>query len=177
MRNYDWPKRLRQIFERAAESYEGGNHKPETLFRAEEAQFLQSIGCSTQELFDFVEDFCRGGEPEFETVLLITAVRRDYLLAVQSGQPSGKTQPMDCFPPKDAELAGIRWLPRLIAKARAKLRGELPPELMYGCGGDRPFLRGVNVEPSDFLRVVWAAGEDTQRIVDYVLKSRGGMPQ
>ena len=72
-------------------------------------------------------------------------------------------------------MDGIAWLPRLIVKARAKLRGEMPPELMYGCGGDRPFLRGVNIHLADFLRVVWAAGEDDRRVVEHVKRTmRGG---
>jgi hypothetical protein len=56
----------------------------------------------------------------------------------------------------------------LIVKARAKLRGEMPTELMYGCGGDRAFLRKTGIHPADFLRVTWAAGEDDRKIVAYV---------
>jgi hypothetical protein len=75
---------------------------------------------------------------------------------------------MDSLPAKTAEVDGIPWLPRLIEKARAKLRGEMPPELMYGCGGDRPFLRRMNVELAEFLRLVWDAKNDERRILDYV---------
>ncbi|MFN7139254.1 MAG: hypothetical protein ACK4UN_07945, partial [Limisphaerales bacterium] len=57
-------------------------------------------------------------------------------------------------------------------KAKAKLRGEMPPELMFGCGGDRPFLKSVNIELSEFLRLVWSAEDDTQKIVNYVIKAR-----
>ena len=173
MQNYTWPITLREIFNRAVQSYRSGNHKPATLFGEDDKAFLSAIGCTTQELFDFVEDFARYGEPEFETVLLITAARRDYFLVIQKGKPSGKVIDMDSLPAKSAKLAGMEWLPRIIVKARAKLRGEMPPELMYGCGGDRPFLRGVNIEPADFLRFVWSAGDDDQKIVDYVLSSSG----
>ena len=65
---------------------------------------------------------------------------------------------------------GIRWLPRIIQKARAKLRGEMPPELMYGCGGDRPFLEGVHFGLAEFLRLVWESGDDTRRVVDEVVR-------
>ena len=34
-------------------------------------------------------------------------------------------------------IDGIAWLPRILVKARLKLRGEMPADLMYGCGGDR----------------------------------------
>jgi hypothetical protein len=172
MQNYDWPTTFRQIYDRAVDIYRRGNRQAATLFNADEQQFLASIGCKPQELYDFVEDFVRGGEPGFETVLLITAARRDYFLVVQNGKPGSHVIDMDTLPPKDEKLAGVAWLPRIIEKARAKLRGEMPDELMYGCGGDRPFLKSVNVEPADFLRFVWSAREDDQKIVDYVLQSR-----
>lgn len=172
MRNYHWPETFREVYDRAVAKYRAGTHSVAPLCSEQDKAFLASIGCSTQELFDFVEDFVRGGEPSFEIVLLITAVRRDYFLVVQKGIPSRNLLDMDTLPPKSAELAGIRWLPRIIEKAKAKLRGEMPAELMYGCGGDRPFLESVNVEPSEFLRLVWSAEKDTQKIVDYVIKSR-----
>ncbi|MBC8002657.1 MAG: DUF5069 domain-containing protein, partial [Opitutaceae bacterium] len=120
-----------------------------------------------------VEDFVRGGEPDFATVLLVTSARRDYFLTIQQGSSSGRFLDMDELPPKQEVLGGIAWLPRIIEKAKAKLRGEMPPELMYLCGGDRPFLKSVNVHPADFLRVVWAAGDDKQKVVDYVKASAG----
>ena len=172
MENYDWPQRFREVYDRAVVNYRAGSQKADGLFDDNAKAFLASIGCRPQELFDFVDDFVRGGEPLYETVLLITAVRRDYFREVQRGQFTNQRVDMNSLPPKSAQVCGIRWLPRIIVKARAKLRGEMPDELMYGCGGDRPFLRSVNVEPSDFLRVVWAAGDDDQKIIDYVLKSR-----
>ena len=172
MQNYDWPQHFREVYDKAVASYRAGNHKPDGLFDADAKAFLKSIGCSTQELFDFAEDFVRGGEPVYETVLLITSARRDYFREVQHGKLSEKRIDMNSLPAKSAEVCGIRWLPRIIVKARAKLRGEMPDELMYGCGGDRPFLRSMNVEPADFLRVVWAAGDDDQKVIDYVIKSR-----
>ena len=39
---------------------------------------------------------------------------------------------------------------------------------MYGCGGDRPFLRSMNVELAEFLRMVWAFGDNDRAIIDYV---------
>ena len=107
----------------------------------------------------------------FETVLLITAVRRDYFLTVQQRRPSAQRIDMEALPAKSAMLEGFKWLPRIIEKARAKLRGEMPPELMYCCGGDRAFLRDYGIHPADFLREVWAAKEDTKRIVDFVRTS------
>jgi len=67
-------------------------------------------------------------------------------------------------------------LPRLIEKAKAKLRGEMPPELMYCCGGDRAFLREHGIHPADFLREVWAAGDDTKKILQYVRQNAATRP-
>jgi hypothetical protein len=172
MQNYHWPDTFREVHNRAVEKYKAGTQTAAALFSKEDAAFLASIGCKTQELFDFVEDFVRGGEPSFEITLLITAVRREYFLVMQNGKPSGRLLDMNTLPSKSAELAGIRWLPRIIEKAKAKLHGEMPDELMFGCGGDRPFLASVNIEPSEFLRLVWSAENDTQKIADYVIKRR-----
>jgi hypothetical protein len=176
MQTDDWAVTFREVYDRAVEQYEAGTRDPSSIVSPGDIQFLDSIGCSPQELYDFVEDVCRMGDPSFETVLLITAARRDYFLVVQKGQPSEKTIAMSQLPRKEAESGGFSWLPRIIAKARAKLRGEMPPELMYGCGGDRPFLQKVNIHLADFLRFVWSAEDDDQKIVDYV-KERASKPK
>jgi hypothetical protein len=173
MNDFDWPEMFRQCYDKAVAHYREGRRDAGSYFDGPETAFLASIGCRAQEVYDFAEDWCSSEEPSFATVLLITAARRDYFLVVQGGQSSGRTIRMDELPPGGAEAAGFRWLPRIIAKARAKLRGEMPPELMYGCGGDRPFLRSVNVHPADFLRVVWAARDDDQKIIDYVKAQAG----
>lgn len=170
---YDWAKTFQTLYERAVANYRAGKGTVSALFGLDEIKFLATIGCTAQELFDFVEDFVRGGEPDFATVLLVTAMRRDYFLTIQRGKPSTRVIDVGELPPKRASLDGIVWLPRIIEKAKAKLRGEMPAELMYLCGGDQQFLKSVNVHPADFLRVVWAAGEDRQTIVDYVKISAG----
>ena len=168
MNNYDWPIAFREIHEAGVKTYRSGKTSVKGFFPPAAEAFLDSIGCTAQELFDFIEDLCCYGEPAYETALLVTAVRRDYFLTIQKGKKSGNIVSMDSLPAKTDAVDGIAWLPRLIVKARAKLRGEMPPDLMYGCGGDRPFLRGMNVELSDFLRVVWAARDDDRKVIDYV---------
>jgi hypothetical protein len=168
MNSTDWHDQFRQLFAEGVKRYRAGQRAVADFFTPEETAFLTSLGCNAQELFDFVEDYTQGGDPTFETVLLVTAIRRQYFLEEQSGQASGKIRPMSDFPTKGAELDGIAWLPRIIEKARTKLRGELPAEMMYGCGGDRPFLRRNQLNLPDFLRVVWRTGDDTDRIVAYV---------
>lgn len=167
MENYNWAKNFRELFEDGMDAYRGGKRDAESMFNESHRELLDGIGATAQEIFDFVED-SQYGEPGFETTLLVTAVRRDYFLVVQNGKRSERVIDMQSLPSGDDELGGIEWLPRIIAKARAKLRGEMPPELMYCCGGDRGFLREHGIHPADFLREVWAAGDDDERILKYV---------
>ena len=171
MDNYRWPKTFRELFDDGLNAYRAGRLDAASMFEAGHREFLAGLGASAAEIFDFVEDNFHGGDPSFETVLLITAVRRDYFLTVQQRRPSAQRIDMKALPAKSAMLEGFEWLPRIIEKARAKLRGEMPPELMYGCGGDRSFLREHGIHPADFLREVWAAGDDTKSIVYFVRAS------
>ncbi|MBQ27675.1 MAG: hypothetical protein CMH81_05990 [Nitrospiraceae bacterium] len=163
----DWETRFQQVYDRAMIRYRSAPCDANTLFPEDDATFLTSIGCTSHELYDFVEDWCDSGVPTFETVLHITTIRRDYFLNEQQNHPSATHAPLSSFPPMDAELGGYLWLPRIIAKAKAKLRGELPPEVMYNCGGDRHFLKTIGLEASAFLKVVRDAKDDNQ-ILDYV---------
>ena len=66
----------------------------------------------------------------------------------------------------------MAYLPRILAKARAKLRGELDPDIMFCCGGDRNFLKKHGaIPPADFLRHVWAAGDNDLKLATW-LKSQ-----
>jgi predicted dehydrogenase len=163
-----WQQRFSKLFHAAAEKYQQGYHQAEGLVDAKGKRFLASIGYSEQEFYDFVEDFGKAGEPTLETALEIATVRRDYFLQEQDGVPSPHRIAVRELPSKDAEIEGIGWLPRLIPKAEAKLRGEMPPELMYGCGGDRKFFRNYQVDPAEFLRKVWFAQGDHSQIISWV---------
>ena len=163
-----WMASLQGIYGEAVIRYEHGARGADDVIPESGLAFLASIGTTAQEIYDFVEDWSEVGEPPFSAVAAITAVRREYFLTVQHGQPSTQTISPSTLPSGSAELGGYRWLPRIIAKARAKLRGEMPPELMYGCGADRPFLRTVGIDPSAFLQIVWKAESDDQVILDAV---------
>jgi hypothetical protein len=173
---YNWAKSFRELFEDGSDAYRAGKRDAKFMFNPEQGKFLEGIGATPQEIFDFVEDTFYGGEPGFETSLLITAMRREYFLKVQKGQRSGRVIDMEKLPSKSAQMGGIEWLPRLIGKAHAKLRGEMPPELMYCCGGDRAFLREYGIHPADFLREAWNAGDDHQRLLDFVRQSAAARP-
>lgn len=174
--NYNWPKEFRELFEDGMDAYRAGKQEAIAIFADEQQQFLEKIGAMPQEIFDFIEDTFHGGEPGMETTLLLTATRREYFLGVQKGKRSARIIDMDTLPAKSAQLGGIQWLPRIIEKARAKLRGEMPPDLMYCCGGDRAFLREHGIHADDFLREVWAAGDDAPRILKFVRQSAADRP-
>jgi hypothetical protein len=69
---------------------------------------------------------------------------------------------------------GIVWLPRILPKTRAKLRGELPASMMYGCGGDRRFFKENDILPAEFLALVWRAADDDGAIIAWVKARRAG---
>jgi hypothetical protein len=163
-----WEIEFEQLFKSATQKYQSGHQKAAGLVDGAGGDFLKSIGYTEQEFFDFVEDFAKGGEPTLETALAIAAVRRDYFLQEQGGSFTGRTLSMDDLPAKDAEIEGIGWLPRLIPKAEAKLRGEMPPDLMFGCGGDRKFFRTHQIDPAEFLRQTWKAAGDHEKLVSWV---------
>lgn len=170
MNNYQWESYFVELFDACVDEYDEGNKDFESWFSDEDQDFLKSIGYREREFFDFVEDnVTSGGEaPTGTTALLIAAVRRDYLRVVQKGVTSERIVLPSELPAKTAELAGFVWLPRIIAKARAKLRGEMDPDTMYCCGGDRAFLSKHDIHPADFLHAVWAAGDNDQEIIEYV---------
>ena len=138
------------------------------MFEPKDVAFLAAIGCTAQELFDFVDDSLCYDDLDFETVLAVSAIRRDYFLTVMRGKPTGHVVQMHELPAKVAAVDGIPWLPRLIAKARIKLRGELNPDLMYGCAGDRPFLRQHRMTLPQFLQIVRDNEDDDRAIIDAV---------
>lgn len=170
-----WNDTFLELFERCCELYRSGNCDFNSYYGDEDLAFLSSIGCQTREFFDFVEDYCDGGVPSPSTALLVAAARRDYFLVVQKGvRSSAPRLTAGTIPTFGEELEGIAYLPRILAKAKAKLRGELDPDLMYGCGGDRNFLRkNGDLHPADFLRQVWASGEEPSKLVAWIRSQAG----
>lgn len=172
MDHYSYQKTLQTLWEKAVERYRAGQRGAASYFSPEELEFLAGIGVTAQEVYDYAEDYANGGDPDFPNMATVLDIRRAYFLEVQGGVPSGHAIDMDQLPPKDAAVEGISWLPRMIPKAQAKLRGEMPPELMYGCGGDRRFFRENNLHPAEFLRKTWECGEDTASLIAWVKRRR-----
>ena len=166
----DWNDTFYDLFREAVGRYHEGHRNVDGFFTDQEILFLSSIGCRTREVFDFVETYARTGEPSPTTVLLMAAARRDFFLTVQHGQfYQGKPVIGYDLPGFGDELSGLPYLPRLIAKARAKLVGSMGNDVIYCCENDRRFFRDHgNIHPADFLRVVWAAGDSDAKVYDYV---------
>ena len=170
--NVDFQKELVRIWGKAVGLYQEGHQSADSFPIEEELPFLSSVGINRVDIFDFAEDWVREGAPDMATFLLIHEQRRDYFVETQKEIPSEKRMDSAALPAKSEEAEGIRWLPRIIPKARAKLRGELPPDTMFCCGGDRNFFRENDVHPAEFLRIVKRAGEKDQAIVDWVVERR-----
>ena len=164
----EWVEEFRTLFDSGITAYKNGIQNAEAMFSTREEDFLRSIGATPQEIFDFVEDWCDDEAPDPETALAIATIRRNYFLQEQQGQFPKTSISESQFPSRSASLAGLEWFPRIIEKARAKLQGKLPPDLMYSCGGDRRFLHKVNVGPVEFLQAVWEAGDNIAHIVKFV---------
>ncbi len=171
MLNEQAKDQLKLVHTQGVAAWQDRRRSPASMFGTQETEFLISIGCSAQEMFDFVDDLLGYGEPDYETVLRIQDIRYSYFTKVMNLRHSEYIASMAALPSKATAVDGISWLPRLIVKARLKLRGEMPPDLMYGCGGDRPFLRRMGMTLPSFLQLVWDHYDDDRAIVDAVKKS------
>ena len=167
--NYDFQIKLVQIWEKAVGLYQNGQRDSATFPIEEDLPFLSSIGMNKMDVFDFAEDWVLEGTPDLATFLLIHEQRRNYFFEIQKKVPSSKVLDPSTLPAKTDNIEGIHWLPRIIPKARAKLRGELPASSMFCCGGDRNFFKTYDIHPAEFLRVVNKAKEQDQVIIDWVL--------
>ncbi len=128
----NWRQQFHELFFTGVKRYEAGRQSPETMFAPEDITFLESIGCSALEMSDFCDDYVRWGDVIYEHVEELQAVRLEHFQNTLNRQPAKHRMAMDEFPAKSDEVEGIAWLPRLITKARAKLAGSLPADLMYG---------------------------------------------
>jgi hypothetical protein len=130
MKNFH-TENLAEIWHRAVNLYESGHQNADEFPIENDLSFLQSLGMNKMDVFDFAEDWVCEGEPDLASFLLIHEHRRDYFWEVQNRIESTRKLDPTSLPAKDSEIEGIRWLPRIIPKAKAKLRGELPPETMF----------------------------------------------
>jgi hypothetical protein len=176
MSHYAFAHTFRSLYDKAVALYARGQRGPESYFTADESAWLASNGLTAQNLYDYAEDHTTyAGEPGYDIALGIEYVRRDYFLNVQHGKTGGAFADPDTWPAKTAAVQGIEWLPRIIPKARAKLRGELPSSLMYGCGGDRKFFKAHDIHPAEFLSLVWRLDGNDAAIIDWAVRRSSGV--
>ena len=174
MKHYDFADKFRALYDKAVKLYATGQTGAGTYFTADETAFLAANGINVQAMYDYAEDHNQGGEPGYDRALAIETVRRDYFVNVQAGQASKQVLDESKMPAKTDAIEGITWLPRIIPKTKAKLRGELPSALMYCCGGDRRFFREHDIHPAEFLNLVWRQENNDAAIVAWVVRrSRG----
>ena len=76
----DWKAKFRELYQSAQERYRAGRTTTLTLFEPDEVCFLATIGCSTQELFDFVEDSINWDDVEYDQVEGVTELRCDHFV-------------------------------------------------------------------------------------------------
>lgn len=170
MKHYDFQKNFRALYDKTVDLYAKGQRDPAACFTADEKNFLSANGLTAQNLFDYAEDHNKYGEPGLDLALGIETVRRDYFLQVQLGEPSAAVLDETTLPAKTESIRGIEWLPRIIPKARAKLRGELPASLMYCCGGDRKFLKAHDINPVEFLSLIRLHEKNDSALIDWVVR-------
>ena len=168
--HFDYQKELVQIWENAVELYRGGYTSSDTFPIQNDLPFLNKIGLSKMDIFDYVEDWVCEGTPDLGTFLLIHDLRREFFIEEQMGIRSLDILDSKTLPAKTEKLNGIVWLPRIICKARAKLRGELPVDTMFCCGGDRAFFRTNDIHPAEFLRIVKKSASEDHLIAQWVLE-------
>jgi hypothetical protein len=166
---------LYRIWESAVDQYKQGGSSPSTIVQEKDLTLLSGWGLNRMDVFDFVEDWCLHQEPDFSTFLLVHYERWRFFVEKQKSIPSSNLLDPKTLPPKDQRARGIAWLPRILPKAQAKLRGELPPEVMYGCGGDREFFKSNHIHPAEFLSIVDFFGHDDELIIEWVLKRKSSL--
>jgi hypothetical protein len=173
MKNYDFADKFRALYDKAVKQYASGQHDRTAYFTADEQAFLDANGIGVNAMYDYAEDHNDGGEPGYDRALAIEMVRRDYFLNSQHGKASNTVLDQGRMPAKTDAVKGISWLPRIIPKAKAKLRGELPASLMYSCGGDRQFFKAHDIHPAEFLSLVWRSENNDSAIIDWVVARSG----
>jgi len=166
--HFEFPSTFRALYQKSYQLYQEGQRGADSFFTAEETAWLASNGVTTQHMYDYAEDEVVDGAPGFENALTIETIRRDYFLSAQGGIAPTTVLDPATLPAKSNEIEGIRWLARIIPKAKAKLLGEMPASMMYCCGGDRNFFRTNNIMPAEFLSLVWRHIDDDAAVIAWV---------
>jgi hypothetical protein len=109
--NDDWKQEFRKVWDRGVAAWHQGRRSARTMFSPEDVAFLASIGCTAQELFDFVDDCLDYGDFDYETVLAVTEIRPP-LLPRGDGRKAYGANRADEYPAREVGESG--W-DRLVA--------------------------------------------------------------
>lgn len=156
---------LAKLHNEACENYRTGERDALKILCAAGGRVLAEMGVREQVLFDFAEDFVRYGEPSLEDFQSVAAIRRAYFLESLEGRWPSEIVPESELPLRADEWEGIPWLPRIARKAACFLDGSLALDVMFGCGGDRRFLKEHGLALAEFLSVVKDAKGDDAAIL------------
>lgn len=170
--SYEHAEILESLWKQALDLYKQANHNLGSYFKIDQLDYLKNIGIGSHDIYDSVEDFSRYGEPSFSTFLLVSSVRTEYFYKEQGGVASSIKLQAEELPAKTESYQNIIWLPRILKKAEAKLKGELAEAIMYGCSADRLFLKEYGIHPADFLKLVWAMHFDIAQVHSFILSKK-----
>jgi hypothetical protein len=147
-------KELAQLHDKASANYRTGCCTPSQILPAGDLDTLAKLGVSGQFLYDAVDDLARYGVPDKAVFVELAQMRSDYFHITLQGRPPSRIVQESELPPKSVEFEGVSWLPRIIRKAQCFLEGSLCDDIMYGCAGDRSFVKKYNATLPSFLAVV-----------------------
>lgn len=166
------PAQFNTLFDKCLAQYKSGNTNFDSYYNQEDLAFLASIGYKVREFFDFIEDYGDAQVPTPQEAIAIAQIRQNYLQQEQAGTPSTHEISHDELPVFGETIQGIDYLPRILFKATAKLKGELDPDIMFGCGGDRRFISKFPAYTlSSFLQLVWDSNFDGDKIAEALKNS------
>lgn len=163
---------LNQFHDKASANYRAGCRKPSQIIAPADLHALAKFGISAQSLYDAVDDLARYGEPDKAVFVELAQMRSDYFHTTLQGRPPSRIVQESELPPKSVEFEGVSWLLRIIRKAQCFLEGCLCDDIMYGCAGDRSFLKKYNATLPAFLAVVRDTQGDPAKALRFLTDSR-----
>ncbi len=162
---------LDQLYDKASAIYRSGCRQPLQILPAGDLGTLANFGISAQFLYDAVDDLARYGAPDKAVFMDLAKMRADYFQTMLQGRLPSRILQESELPPKSAEFQGVSWLPRIICKAQCFLEGSLCDDIMYGCAGDRSFLKKYNASLPSFLAVVRDTHGDPSQVLRFLTDS------
>ena len=163
---------LISLHDDALKSYREGVRDPARILPPVGMTMLEELGLSPVFVFDCVDDLSRYGEPSKDVFVELAAVRILHFREVMNSTPAVAQVPESSLPRKADQYKGIAWLPRIIRKAQCFLEGSLSADIMYGCAGDRAFLKEYGATLPDFLIMVRDAGGDADKALEFLAAAK-----